>query len=256
MSSSEPAAAACRLGVAPLTPGTFSTRKVQALRHDFHRHPLTQLPELARLAKALAPTRQCRFIKPDTSQASPFDHGDHDPQGRAIDEVFARIEEPGSWIALYNIETDPVYRGFLDEVVASVSALVEPQEPGIFNVGGFVFISAPPSVTPFHIDRENNYWLQVKGRKTKNVWNHTDRHVVAADTVDEFITYGSLDKVRLKDGFRERSHEFDVGPGEGVYFPSTSPHMTRTDPHWTKPGDGVSISIGVVFYTSATRRAA
>ncbi|GEM_PF-6338454 len=28
--------------------------------------------------------------------------------------------------------------------------------------------------------------------------------------------YCSLDKVRLKDGFRERSHEFDVGPGDGV----------------------------------------
>jgi hypothetical protein len=32
--------------------------------------------------------------------------------------------------------------------------------------------------------------------------------------------------------------------------------MTRSDPSWTRPGDGVSISIGVVFYTEVTRRAA
>lgn len=32
--------------------------------------------------------------------------------------------------------------------------------------------------------------------------------------------------------------------------------MTRTDPGWARPGDGVSISIGVVFYTDRTRRSA
>jgi hypothetical protein len=45
-----------------------------------------------------------------------------------------------------------------------------------------------------------------------------------------------------------------VGPGDGVYFPSTSPHMTRSDPSWTKPGNGVSVSIGVNFYTELTRK--
>jgi hypothetical protein len=119
-----------------------------------------------------------------------------------------------------------------------------------------MFISAPPSVTPFHIDRENNFWLQMKGRKTLNVWDHTDRHVVAAADVDQFIVSGSLANVQLEDGFVERSHQFDVGPGDGVYWPCTSPHMTRSDPGWTRPGNGVSVSIGVVFYTDQTRLAA
>jgi hypothetical protein len=39
-----------------------------------------------------------------------------------------------------------------------------------------------------------------------------------------------------------------------VYFPSTSPHATRSDPEWTSDGNGVSVSIGVVFYTDQTRR--
>jgi Cupin superfamily protein len=237
-------------------PQAFSTGRVEAIHHNFHEHPLMQLPELARLAKDLSATKQCRFITPDTQQASAFAHNADAHDGRTIDEVFRRIEEPGSWVALYNVETHPVYREFLAEVTARVRPLVEAQQPGMFNVGGFIFISAPPSVTPFHMDRENNFWLQVKGRKTMNVWDHTDRHVVAADTADEFIMYGSLDKVRLKDGFRERSHEFDVGPGDGVYFPSTSPHMTRSEPGWVRSGDGVSISIGVVFYTDVTRRSA
>ena len=237
-------------------PTTFSTHRVQTIHHNFHLHPLMQLPELAKLAKDLSATRQCRFIKPGTQQASEFHHNPEDTEGRGIDEVFQRIEEPGSWVALYNVETHPVYREFLAEVTASVRPLVGPQQPGMFNVGGFIFISAPPSVTPFHIDRENNFWLQVHGRKVMNVWDNTDRHVVPAATVERFIMYAALDDVRLKDGFRERSHEFDVGPGDGVYFPSTSPHMTRSEPGWTRPGDGVSVSIGVVFYSDVTRRAA
>jgi len=237
-------------------PASFSTHRVSPIRHNFDRHPLMQLPALAQLAKDLAKTNQCRFITPGSTQATQFHHAAKDPQGRDIEEVFRRIEEPGSWVALYNVETHPLYKGFVEEVVDSVRNLVEAEQPGIFNVGGFIFISAPPSVTPFHIDRENNFWLQVKGRKTMNVWDHTDRHVVPGALVDEFILYASLEEVKLKDGFRERSHEFDVGPGDGVYFPSTSPHMTRSDEHWVRPGDGVSISIGVVFYTQDTRRRA
>jgi hypothetical protein len=248
--------AAAQQGVWTQRADKFTTSRVQSLRHNFHEHPLMQLPALAKLAKELYATDQCRFISPGSSQAAPFHHEGKDPSGRSIEEVFRRIEEPGSWVALYNVEASPPYRQFLDEVVRSVRPLVEPEEPGMFSVGGFIFISAPPSVTPFHIDRENNFWLQIRGRKTMNVWDPTDRHVVSSEDRDSFIVYASLDNVKLKDGYLERSHEFDVGPGDGVYFPSTSPHMTRSETGWVVPGDGVSISIGVVFYTDVTRRRA
>jgi hypothetical protein len=237
------------------SPDGFSTKRIQPIRHNFHHHPLMQLPELARLAKDLAATKQCRYIAPSSDQASAFNHGSEDFQGRAVDEVFRRIEEPGSWVALYNVETDPTYRAFLSEVTAVVRPLVEREEPGMFNVGGFIFVSAAPSVTPFHIDREHNFWLQVRGRKVINVWKPTDRHVVPAKDRDQFIVYGALKNVRLQEEFKERSHEFDVVAGDGVYFPSTSPHMTRCSAEWATE-DRVSISIGVVFYTRATRRAA
>lgn len=236
-------------------PGGLSTHRITPIRHDFHAHPLMALPALAELARRLAPSAQCRFIDPASrTQSDRFHHTPAPPDGRGIDEVFARIEEPGSWVALYNVETDPAYRAFLGEVMAPLRAQVEAEQPGIFNVGGFIFISAPPSVTPFHIDRENNFWLQVAGRKTITVWDHRDREVVPAALVDRFIMYGSLDDVRLRVGHEARGSHFDVGPGEGVYFPATSPHATRTHDAWVRPGDGVSISIGVVFYTSVTRR--
>ena len=89
-----------------------------------------------------------------------------------------------------------------------------------------------------------------------SVWSPADRSAVSAEAVEDFIVAHSLRNVRFKEAFRPRSQEFDVGPGDGVYFPSTSPHMTRSEPDWAVPGDGVSVSFGVNFYTSATRRAA
>ncbi len=237
-------------------PQNFSGDHIQPIHHSFHTHALLQMPALARLAAALVPTGQCRFLQAGGAMDSEFAHKPRHPQGLEVDEVFRRIEAPGSWVALYNIETVAEYRALLAQVMACFAPLVQQQQPGIFNVGGFIFISAPPSVTPFHIDRENNFWMQIHGRKTLHVWDHRDRQLVPAPVVDNFIVYAGQEGVRLAPGHLSRSQVFDVGPGQGAYFPSTSPHSTRTERSWVTPGQAVSVSIGVVFYSATTRRRA
>ncbi|VTU27407.1 JmjC domain-containing protein [Variovorax sp. PBL-E5] len=234
----------------------FTTLAIGRLHHNFHEHPLLQLDELERLAHDLVPLRQCRFVKPGITQASNFHHDPTHPDGLGIDEVFRRIQEAGSWVALYNVESIPRYQALLTEILDTVRPMIRRDQGRTFLETGFIFISAPPSVTPFHIDRENNFWLQLHGRKTMNVWPHTDRVTVAADVVEDYIVAHNASKVKFKEELRARSHEFDVGPGDGVYFPSTSPHTTRSERDWVRPGDGVSVSFGVNFYTDATRRTA
>lgn len=242
--------------VTPVDPASFSMSRISPVRHTFSEHPLMQMDALRELAKALYPTQQCRFVKPGTSIKAAFEHQSADSSGRSIDEVFDRIEERGSWLALYNVETHPAYKQFLDEVTESYRYLVEKELTGVHQVGGFIFISSPPSATPFHIDREHNFWLQVRGRKVMNVFEHRDRELVAGDVVDRFIMYGDLSQVKLADRFADRAIPFDVRAGDGVYFPPTTPHMTRSDESWSVAEDGVSVSIGTVFYTDQSRAAA
>ncbi|MEQ1517387.1 MAG: hypothetical protein ABL931_12960 [Usitatibacteraceae bacterium] len=230
----------------------LSLGRLGAIRHNYHLHPLMQIQSLASLAKKLSLTDQCRFIAPDTKVTSVFHHQKDSPDGRGIEDVFRDIEKSGSWVALYNVQTDPTYRQFVWDVMESARHIVAPQEQ-VFDVRGFIFISAPPSVTPLHIDRENNFWLQVHGRKTLNVWDRRDRDIVPATEVENFISWGG-GPVPFKEEMLARSSEFDCGPGDGVYFPSTSPHMTRSDTSWVEPGNGVTVSIGIVFYTNVTRR--
>ncbi len=224
------------------------------IKHNYHLHPLMQLPRLAQLAKSLYATEQCRFVLPDTNVKSVFHHEAKSPDGRDIDTVFSQIEQPGSWVALYNVQTDPHYSQFLWDVMGSAKKVMA-HEQNIYDVRGFIFISAPPSVTPLHIDRESNFWLQLHGRKTMNVWNNDDTVLVPTGRREEFLMYGGAD-IQFRDEYLARSHEFECGPGDGVFFPMTSPHMTRSNADWVHPGNGVTASIGVVFYSDQTRRAA
>ena len=89
-------------------------------------------------------------------------------------------------------------------MIDTVRPVVEREQGTIFNVNGFIFISAPPSVTPFHIDRENNFFLQVQGQKKITVFDYMDRELVSGRAVEEFIVNRNLDRVRLQELFIDR----------------------------------------------------
>ncbi|MEL6548250.1 MAG: cupin-like domain-containing protein, partial [Myxococcota bacterium] len=225
-------------------------------KHNAHEHPLMELARLRELAHFLMPQERCRFVTPDIRQDSAFDSSASPHDGRSLDDVFERIEEAGSWIALYRVEHHPDYARFVEEVISVVRPAVESQQGAILAVNGFIFISAPPSVTPFHIDRENNFWLQIRGRKTMTVFDAEDRELVPEHCAERFMIHRSLEGVALEERYRSRGVDTRTQPGDGLYFPSLSPHMTESTTDWVQPGDGVSISIGVVFYTEHTRRMA
>ncbi len=237
-------------------PDTFSMESAQALRHTFHQHPLLQLPELTTLGKALALTDRCRFRGQGASVESAFRPEHEDSTSRSVDEAFRHIEEPGSWVALYEVEQHPLYRALLGDLMASLRSLAGPHESRLSEPSGVILIATPPSMTPFHIDREHLCWLQVRGRRHVAVWDHADATVVSNRARESFIVRTAPRELSLPDDVQERRRAFDVGPGEGVYCPSTSPYMTRTDADWTRPGDRVSVSIGVSFHTAFTRRRA
>jgi hypothetical protein len=237
-------------------PAGFSLDRMTPIDHTFHRHPLFQIDQLEALAHRLLPSKQCRFINPGATQRSEFRHHAQSPDGRDLADVFRNITTPGSWIALYNAETDAPYAQLVQEALGSVKDVIEREQTRYFSPQLFIFISAPPSVTPFHIDRENNFWLQIRGRKIMSVWDHHDRIVVPANVVENFIVDRSLSEVRLNDDIERRKQEWEFTAGQGVYFPSTSPHATRTLAEWSATEDAVSVSAGIVFYTETTRQQA
>ncbi|MFO1077421.1 MAG: cupin-like domain-containing protein [Planctomycetota bacterium] len=237
----------------------FQPRRVAPLRHSFADHPSLQLDSLKRLAIRLkaAGRDQVKHIEAGATSEDPLLFLPEDDRGRSLEEVFDRVEEPGSWVSLYNVQTDPEYRELVTEVMQSSAHLLEEKDPGAFETDGFIFVSSAPSATPFHIDRENNFFLQIHGRKRMSVWDPADRVVVPEEKVESKMGLNSTSSMPFKnEHFARAAFNQELRAGEGVYIPATSGHTTNTEALPVGDDDTYSISIGVVFYTRSTRRAA
>lgn len=249
-------ACACNYHIDAIDNPGFSLETINPLRHNYHQHPLLQMDNLSALAKRLVVSDQCRFIARDTKADSVFDHKKQSLDGWGIEEVFQHIDEPGSWVAINNVQTDALYHQFIMDMMPSVQHLI-PHYDQVFDVRAYLFISSPPSITPFHIDTENNFWLQIHGRKTIHLWDRHNTEVLPTRAVEKFvINGGDLSMVILKKEHMSHSIAFNAGPGDGVYFPSTTPHMTRSDTSWVNPDDKVSVSLALTFYNESTKRTA
>ncbi len=235
---------------------SFNPSETIRVRHTLSSHPLLQLPRLQTLAESLAGTDHIKFVLPNRKESSAFYTISEKEAKRSVGEAFHRIEEKGSWIAIYFTEADPNYRKLIEETLNSLKLTIEPSDPGMFGYSLFIFLASPPTVTPFHFDRENNFNLQIMGRKHLHVWSMNDRAAVPEEAIENYFTHNSLRALRYHPDLEGRAKNFDVGPGDGLYVPSTSAHSVATEDYWVTPGNCVSVSIALTYFTRATRRRA
>lgn len=227
---------------------SFEPMRIMAVRHELMEHPLLTLPNLVELAKRLEPRglvrRHSGAAQPNTDfKTAP----DLLPTRLAALDTIKNIEQADAWMALHNIQEDPVYRGLVDEVLDYVKPVVDEKDPGMCHRAGWIFVTSPGAVTPYHLDHEHNFILQIYGKKTLHVFDPLDRDIVSERSLELFHTKHSRELVQYKEEFERKAHVFELEPGMGGYMPTTAPH-------WVKNGDGVSITISCTYYTRETLR--
>ncbi len=226
----------------------FDPWKIAAVSHRLRDHPLLQLEALVELGRRLEARRLVRTHSDAATAGSSFaDAPKLHPNRRGAADTLASIADAHAWMSLLNVQADPLYRTLVDEVLDAVRPLVEPHDPGMCFRAGWIFVSSPGAVTPFHIDHEHNVILQVAGRKRLYTWDPLDRAVVSERAQELFHERHSRELVTWDDAFRARARVFELEPGQGGYMPSTSPHMVEN-------GDAPSITVSFTYYTDATRR--
>jgi hypothetical protein len=213
------------------------------IKHNLVDHPLFALPRLVELAQRLPESR----VEYNSGNLPVSQDPTSTPRtGLSIEETIRRIEECRSWLVLKNVELDGEYRELLDACLDAIEVHTRPHWPGMCLREGFVFISSPGSVTPFHIDPENNFLLQIRGTKQVELFDATDRNVVPEKDLEAFFS-GAHRNLVYKDEFKSRGELFNLIPGEGLHFPVAAPH-------WVKNGPAVSISFSITFQTEDSRR--
>jgi len=225
---------------------THFNRKPFLFRHHLSDHPLFELPRLVALARTLR-SNLVEYNAGDIPISLP-DWENTPYTGLSAEDTIRKIDEYRSWMVLKRAEYDSDYQRLLDQCLDQIEPLSEPIEPGMCQREAAIFVTSPASITPYHMDKEINFLLQIRGSKTISVFNASDREVLSEMELEEHFSGPAIHRnmVFFK-RYQERAQVFELKAGYGIHIPTT-------DPHWIKNGDRVSISFSNGFKTRASLR--
>jgi hypothetical protein len=208
--------------------------------HELTDHPLLQLDRIGDLADALP----AGHVEHNLGAVPDVLPGGEAPRLDATPGEIARgIRENGCWMVLKFIEADPDYRALLNGLLDEVAPLVPASEGATTRREGFIFLSAPNSTTPAHVDPEHNFLLQIQGTKNMVIGRFPDER---SEQLELERHYGGGH--RNMDSMFDAPEDFRLDPGDGVYVPVHAPHLVRNGPE-------PSISLSITWRTEATERA-
>jgi hypothetical protein len=225
------------------------------IAHQLVGHPLLQLPRLVELARSL--NRPILYFKGDHSidqvGATGAQKSERTFVGRQLArpelsaaETIAQIESCGAWMQIRDVGTDPEYAALLDELVDEFRASSERAAPGLSAPRADIFVSSPGATTPFHLDEEHNFLLQIRGSKKLSIADGFDTAVLERERLRDYFRGGG-ELAPYSTRLEQKSVHVDLQSGEGVHIPPCHPH-------WVQNGNEVSISLGILWFSDVTAR--
>lgn len=195
------------------------------LRHGIDHHPLLELGAIASLAEALPP-ESVEYNRGDVPIGVSEKPGS---TGLAIGETIRAIARSNSWAVLKNIEQHPPYATLLHGLIAELRDEIRRATGTIHHPQGYIFISSPNAVTPYHFDPEHNILLQLTGTKVMTVFPAGDARF-APDTTHESYHTGGGRELAWDEQFLAHGTQIALEAGEAVHVPVMAPHFVRNGP--------------------------
>jgi Cupin-like domain len=203
------------------------------LRHNLTSHPLLEIEALAQLAERL-PITSVEYNRGDLPIGVDGKPGSN---GMTIAETIRKVAEAESWAVLKNIEQVPAYRDLLLGLLGELRPEIEAATGAMLTPQGFIFVSSPNAITPYHFDPEHNILLQIRGSKVMTQFPAGDTRFVP-DTAHETYHSGGPRELKWDDSFLAAGREFPLSPGEALFVPVMAPHFVKNG-----PAPSVSLSI-------------
>jgi hypothetical protein len=216
------------------------------LQHRLNQHPMFDIEPLFDLARR-HPANKVLFrrgdIAPDADFEASFIRTDAE---LTLDHLLTHFEPLHGYICINNPEQDAIYRPQIESLLAEITAHTHPLDPHITWYSTYVFISAQGAVTPYHMDREMNFLLQIRGEKTADLWSPADPLIMSPAQKDRLLAYEGT-RPPYKPEFEQRALHFSLRPGLGLHHPFIAPHRV-----WTH--SNLSVSLAFTFRTRQSDR--
>ncbi len=208
----------------------------QVLDHDMAANALLSLDALAKLGTAL-PKASVEYNPGDLPVG--IDPDDVPENGMSIADTILMIENSASWAVLKNIEQVPEYEALLLSLLAEIRPILESKTGKMLRPQGFIFVSSPSAMTPYHFDPEHNILLQLRGEKTMTVFPAGNEKFAPAKSHESYHTGGPRNLV-WQDDFADHGQAFHLTPGKAIFVPVMAPHFVRN-------GSQSSISLSITW---------
>lgn len=205
------------------------------LQHILTDHPLLSFDALAQAALELPPMYVERRIS-NAVNGGEFAMDRSDETDAA--SVIRAINISGNWVMLRFVEQLPAYRDLLDSLMEQIGPTILPSTGPGLKPKGFIFISSPGTLTPFHFDCEYNILFQIAGDKRFATYQPTppwlplDRH-------EAYYGVGA-NMLPWNDAYEAEANIHQLRPGDALFIPYASPH-------WVKAGAQPSISLSITW---------
>jgi len=216
-----------------------------AIRHKLAGHPLLTLPRIAQLAAELPRD----LIEYNSGKVAISQDPDAIPSVNLDPvEVVKRIETAGAWMVLKRVENSPDYRRLIEDTLLSVArarGFNSLRDAGFEQLEGYLFVSSPNSTTPFHLDSEDNFFVQIHGEKFFTIFDNSDRSIASEAEIEHSMTKHR--NLKYDESLAPRGIEFHMFDGDGCYVPYQWPH-------WVRTAGSHSISMAITWKTREVRR--
>ena len=208
--------------------------------HCLAGHPLFEIPRLVELARLLVGKGGRQKVHSAGGNVSTGQKWSDMPWKEQFDEALSQINDSDSLIILKTIQLDPEYDALVNQIVFEMEALTGlPLRKEITWLEGYIFISSPNSLTPYHLDHESNFLLQVCGKKKVSIFDQSDRSVLTEKEIEQYFI-GDLQAATYREENQSKALVYHLEPGIGVHHPPCAPH-------WVKNGAQYSVSLSINF---------
>jgi hypothetical protein len=213
-------------------------RKTFSFAHGLAGHPLFELDSLIELSRRMPDHRDTYWSNGKVRVDNRWDAGT--TVRTSLQDTIANIATNDSMVILKHTEQDPVHGPVLQEFLGQVVHLAGERMRCDVTIGEtLILISSPNRLTPYHIDAETNFLVQVCGDKWFHVFDQDDRSIIS-DVEREGYFAGDMNSAVYKEERQKHAVTFDLHAGYGVHVPTGAPH-------WVRNKNNVSVAISVNY---------
>lgn len=207
-------------------------------KHELSGNPLFELQSLVELTQRMPDHGEHYWSNGPVAVNNTWSDGTIGRQ--SLKDTIINIEHNNSIVILKHTEQDPIFAPVLQNVLATMIELAGPPMRTDVTIGEvLILISSPGRITPYHMDAETNFLLQIAGDKWFHIFSHSDRTLVTEQEREDFFAISRNCAVYRSD----RQHEcnkYDLRAGYGVHVPPCAPH-------WVQNRDNVSVALSVNY---------